>query len=298
MNAELRRLPGRVVRSRRLRDYALITVGVLVTAYGLDAFLIPNRLAAGGVSGLATIIHYVALPVANLPVGVLMLVMNVGLLVLAFRARGWRYAAKTVYGTVLLSVAIDVGAPFIHPLATSDALLAALYGGALTGLGLGIVFKAGGNTGGTDIIAQLLVRKVSLGIGQLMLAADAVVMLMAALAFGPNLALYGIVAVFVSGSVIDLVQEGLAVNKAAYIISDRSDEVGEVILQELGRGATGFAARGLYTGTEREVIFTVVSRRELDALKSHVRAVDPAAFIIITDVHEVLGEGFKQFRGV
>jgi uncharacterized membrane-anchored protein YitT (DUF2179 family) len=289
------RLQG-FLHSRRLRDFSLITLGTLVTAYGLDAFLIPNRLAAGGVSGLATIIHYVALRYVSLPVGVVMLALNAGLLVVAWRARGWRYLARTVYGAVMLSVLVDFGAPFVQPLATNDPLLAALYGGAVTGLGLGIVFKAGGNTGGTDIIAQLLVRRVSLGIGQLTLLADAFVMLLAAIAFNPTLALYGIVAVFVSGAVIDLVQEGLAVNKAAYIISDMSDDVADAILNELGRGATAFRAKGLYTGSEREVIFTVVSRRELDPLKSLVRAVDPTAFVIITDVHEVLGEGFSRLE--
>ncbi len=284
------------MRSRRVRDFALITGGVLVTAFGLDAFLIPNRLAAGGVSGLATIVHYVALPVADLPVGVVMLALNTALLVVAWRARGWRYLARTVYGTVALSVAVDLGALVVRPLATNDPLLAALYGGAVTGLGLGIVFKAGGNTGGTDIIAQLLARRVSLGIGQLMLLADAFVMVLAAFAFGPTLALYGIVAVFVGGAVIDVVQEGLSVNKAAYIISDASEKVADAILSELGRGATAFRARGLYTGADREVIFTVVSRRELDPLKSLVRSVDPTAFVIITDVHEVLGEGFGKFE--
>jgi uncharacterized membrane-anchored protein YitT (DUF2179 family) len=296
MIADVRQLPGRVLRSRRLRDYVLMTAGAIVTAYGLDAFLIPNRLAAGGLSGLSTILHYLALPKVNLPVGTLMLVMNLGLFAIAFRARGWRYAAKTIYGSVVLSVAIDAMARFVRPLATDDPLLAAMYGGAITGLGLGMVFKAGGNTGGTDIIAQLLVPKVSLGLGQLMLLADAIVMLAAAIVFGPNLALYGIVAVFVSGAVIDLVQEGLSVNKAAYIISDRSDEVAGAILNDLGRGATGFRARGLYTGEDREVIFTVVSRRELDPLKALVRSVDRGAFIIISDVHEVLGEGFEQSR--
>lgn len=295
--AEIRGLPGRVLRSRRMRDYVLMTVGAVVTAYGLDAFLIPNRLAAGGLSGLATILHFVFASQVTLPVGTTMLVMNLALLVVAFRSGGWRYGARTIYGTVVLSVAIDALAPFIRPLATTDPLLAALYGGAITGLGLGLVFKAGGNTGGTDLIAQVLARRISLGLGQIMLAVDAVVMLIAALAFGPNLALYGIVAVFISGGVIDLVQEGLSVNKAAYIISDTPAAVSDVILNDLGRGATGFSARGLYTGQDREVIFTVVSRRELDALKTLVRVADPSAFIIITDVHEVLGEGFKQMGG-
>ncbi len=297
MSADVRRLPGRVLRSRRLRDYLLMTAGALVTAYGLDAFLIPNRLAAGGLSGLATILHYLALPRLNLPVGTTMLAMNAVLFVVAFRTRGWRFGARTIYGTVVLSVAIDALTPFVQPLAANDPLLAALYGGAVTGFGLGLVFKAGGNTGGTDLIAQLLARRISLGLGQLMLAIDAAVMVLAAIAFTPTLALYGIVAVFVAGGVVDLVQEGLSVNKAAYIISEHSDEVADVILHDLGRGATGLAARGLYTGESREVIFTVVSRRELDPLKALVREVDPDAFVIITDVHEVLGEGFARIEG-
>ncbi|MFA5843225.1 MAG: YitT family protein [Coriobacteriia bacterium] len=285
----------RVLRHRRVRDYAWMTAGILLTAWALDAFLIPNRLAAGGVSGLATVFHYVALQHGlELPVGVQMLVMNVGLLALAVRVRGWRYGAKTVYGAVGLSLAVDLLAPFTPHLAANDNLLAVLWGGALTGIGMGLVFKAGGNTGGTDIIAQLLTRRVSLGLGQLMLLVDAVVTVCAAIVFGPTLALYGAVAVFINGSVIDVVQEGLSVEKAAYIISDHSDRIAQAILEELGRGATGLLGRGLYSGQQREVIFTVVSRKELDDLKSLVRAVDPKAFLIISDVHEVLGEGFKE----
>jgi uncharacterized membrane-anchored protein YitT (DUF2179 family) len=295
----LRRMsPGRVLRSRRVRDYFWMTFGILLTAWSLDAFLIPNKIAAGGVSGLATVILYVlrdaGLP--GIPVGVQMLVMNIALLALGIRARGWRYGAKTVYGAVALSLAIDLLAPFVPHLAANDFLLAALWGGALTGIGLGLVFRVGGNTGGTDIVAQLLTRKVSLGVGQLMLAADAVVLLLAALKFGPQLALYGAVAVFVSGSAIDLVQEGFSTEKAAFIFSKMNAEIGATILTELGRGATGFAARGLYTGEEREVIFCVVSRRELDDLKKIVHALDPEAFLVISDVHEALGEGFKEAR--
>ncbi len=290
--------PRAVLKHRRVRDYVLMTLGVVITAWALDAFLIPNKLAAGGVSGLATVFYYVIRDATNgavlLPIGVQMLVMNIGLLAIAIRVRGWRYGAKTIYGMVALSVAIDVLAPFTPHLAAHDQLLAVLYGGALTGIGMGLVFKARGNTGGTDIIAQLLSDKVNLSVGQLMLFADAVVTGAAALAFGPDLALYGAVAVFINGSVIDVVQQGLTVDKAAYVISAQSQRIADAILNGLGRGATGLAGRGLYSGEEREIVFTVVSRKELDALKAIVHAVDPAAFLIISDVHEALGEGFKE----
>ncbi|MDO8963906.1 MAG: YitT family protein [Coriobacteriia bacterium] len=291
-------LPGRVLRSRPVRDYFWMTLGMLVTAFALDAFLIPNKIAAGGVSGLATVIFYAlkdhGLP--TVPVGLQMLIMNIGLLAIGIRARGWRYGAKTIYGAVGLSLAIDLMAPFVQPLATDDQLLAVLWGGALAGIGMGMVFRVGGNTGGTDIIAQLLTKKVSLGVGQLMLSVDACVLLLAGLVLGPNLALYGAIAVFVTGTTIDVVQEGLSTEKAAYIFSLKSEEIGQAILRELGRGATGFAARGLYTGDPREVIFCVVSRRELDDLKHIVHTLDPDAFLVISDVHEALGEGFKEAR--
>ncbi len=290
--------PRTVLKHRRTRDYLLMTVGIVITAWGLNAFLIPNKLAAGGVSGLATVLYYVIRDATNgavqLPIGIQMLAMNSVLLAIAIKARGWRYGAKTVYGMVALSVAIDVLAPFTPHLAGNDLLLAVLYGGAVTGIGMGLVFKARGNTGGTDIVAQLLTDHVNLSVGQLMLLSDAVVTVCAALAFGPDLALYGAVAIFVNASVIDVVQQGLTVDKAAYVISAESQRIADAILNGLGRGATGLAGRGLYSGEEREVVFTVVSRKELDALKAIVHAVDPSAFLIISDVHEALGEGFKE----
>jgi uncharacterized membrane-anchored protein YitT (DUF2179 family) len=294
---------GRVLRSRPVRDYFWMTLGVLVAAWALDAFLIPNRIAAGGVSGLATVIYYLmgnlGAPFA-IPVGVQMVLMNVVLLVIGIRARGWRYGAKTIYGAIGLSIAVDVLAlplfsPLVPHLAANDPLLASLWGGALMGLGVGLVFRVGGNTGGTDIIAQLLIKRVSIGIGQLMLAIDFLVLVAAALVFGPTLALYGAVAVFVGGQTIDLVQEGLVTEKAAYIFSLKADAIGDAIVSELGRGATALRGKGVYTGQDRDVIFCVVSRRELDDLKSIVHALDPEAFLVISDVHEVLGEGFKEY---
>ena len=289
--------PRAVLRRRPVRDYFLMTAGVLLTAWALDSFLIPNKIAAGGVSGLATVIYYVAKEQGvNLPVGVQMLVMNAVLLVIALRARGLRYATKVIYGTVLLSVDIDLFSRFTPTLAADDPLLASLYGGVLTGIGLGMVFKAGANTGGTDLIAQLLARKVSLGVGQLMLFADAFVTIIAGLVFGWQYALYAVVAIFVSGQTIDIVLEGLAVEKAVFIVSDAAERIGEVINSELGRGATALAATGVYTGESRGMLFVVVSRKELDDLKALVAAIDSRALVIISDVHEAIGEGFKEMN--
>lgn len=288
----------RVLTARPLRDFGLIVLGILIAAVGLDAFLIPNRIAAGGLSGIATVVYHMAAERGlTLPVGAQMLVMNVALLLLAIRIRGWRYGAKTLVGLVGLSLAIDLMAPFVPRLAADDLLLATLYGGAFMGLGIGLVFKAGGNTGGTDIVAQLIAPKVALGLGQIMFLIDACVVVIAGAVFGPKLALYAAVAVFVGGGVIDLVLEGFSVEKAVFIVSRENARIAEGILHEISRGATGIAARGLYTGEEHEMIFTVVSRNQLDDLKRLVHAIDPGALVVISDVHEAIGEGFKEARG-
>jgi uncharacterized membrane-anchored protein YitT (DUF2179 family) len=286
---------GSVLRHRPVRDYAYMTVGLALTAWALVAFLIPNKLAAGGVSGLATIIFHVAAERGiSAPVGVQMLIMNSILLAIGVRFRGLHYAAKTIYGIVGLSLFVEVFARMTPALATDDLLLAALYGGAVSGVGMGMVFKAGGNTGGTDIVAQLLARRISLGVGQLLLAVDALVVLLAAFIFGPQFALYAVVAIFVSGSTIDLVLEGLKVEKAVFIISDAAPRIAEAITGELGRGATHVTATGAYTGEQRGMLFVVVSRREIDDVKAIVRALDSTAMVVISDVHETLGEGFKE----
>jgi uncharacterized membrane-anchored protein YitT (DUF2179 family) len=275
-----------------------MTVGIAMTAWGLDAFLIPNQIAAGGVSGLATVIYYWSLEnlAFAIPVGVGMLAMNAVLLAVAWRFRGLTYVAKTLYGAVGLSILVDVLAPLTPTLASDDLLLAALYGGAITGLGMGLVFKAGGNTGGTDIVGQLMARKVPFGVGQIMLVVDAGVTLLAALQFGPKLALYGVVAIFVTTSTIDLVLEGISVEKAVWIISDFADRIGEAINLELGRGATRIEATGVYTGERRGTLLVVLSRNELDDLKALVGAIDPEAMVIISNVHEAIGEGFREMK--
>lgn len=290
--------PSRVLRARPVRDFLLITVGLALTAWALDAFLIPNKIAAGGVSGLATVIYYWAKETfgTTISVGIQMLVMNAVLLLVALSRRGLGYAAKTIYGIVVLSLFVELFAPFTTPLGSDDLLLAALYGGAVSGLGMGLVFKAGGNTGGTDIVAQLLSRRLPFGVGQIMLVVDAAVTALAAITFGPELAMYGVVAIFVASATIDLLLEGLSVEKAVWLISDAADELGEAITHDLGRGATRVSATGVWTGMERGMLFVVLSRNEIDDFKRIVKGIDPTALVIISDVHEAIGEGFKEMR--
>jgi uncharacterized membrane-anchored protein YitT (DUF2179 family) len=288
----------RVLYSRPVRDYAFMTAGLMLTAWGLDAFLIPNKIAAGGVSGLATIIYYTLQSTFGVTVGVgiQIAIMNGILLLIAVRVRGLRYAAKTIYGIVAMSVFIELFAAFTPSIASNDLLLAALYGGVVTGLGVGLVFKAGGNTGGTDIVAQLLSKQLPLGVGQIMLLVDAAVTLLAAIAFGPVLAMYGAVAIFVGSVTIDVVLEGISVEKAVYIISEAHDEIADAVLHDMGRGATSLQATGCWTGQERRMLFVVLARNEIDSLKRIVASVDPTAMVIISDVHETIGEGFKEMR--
>jgi len=276
-----------------------MSIGILMTAWALDAFLIPNRIAAGGVAGLSTVVYYWAKAAfgISIPVGVLMLAMNAVLLIIAWRIRGRAYLAKILYGAIGLSILVDVLAPFTPHLATGDLLLAAIWGGAISGLGMGLVFKGGGNTGGTDIVAQLLSRRVPFAVGQIMLVIDAFVTALAALQFGPNLALYGVVAIFVATASIDLVLEGVSVEKAVWIISDHADEIGEAVNIDMGRGATRLEATGVYTGEKRGTLFVVLSRNEIDDLKAVVAAIDPTAMVIISNVHEAIGEGFKAMAG-
>lgn len=277
---------------RVIYEYFGMTIGIIITALALDMFLIPNRLAAGGVSGLATVLHYSF----GVNVGITMAVINVLLFAVGIKVSGWRYGMKTVYGAFGLAFAVDALAPLVASVSiTDDAILGTLYGGILTGIGMGLVFKNGGNTGGTDIVAQIMQKYSNLGLGQLFLLADGFVMLAAATVFGLRLALYGMIAVIVMGRVIDYVQEGLSVEKAAFIISEKTDDIARAILYELHRGATALESRGYYSGKQRDTIFCVVERRQIEELKRVVHTIDPRAFVIISDVHEVVGEGFKQF---
>ncbi len=273
-----------------LREYLFILLGVLLTALGLDMFLVPNKIAAGGVSGIATIVHYLA----HVPVGVTMLAINIPLFLIGIRRLGMGFGVRSLFGTITLSVIIDLIARRVS-IPTRDPLLASIYGGIIVGIGVGLVFRNKGTTGGTDLAAAIVNNYMKLSVGVVLFIIDASVIVAAGIVFkSAELALYALLTVFLTARVIDIVQEGFGYAKAALIISQKPDEVADVILQKLDRGVTALRGKGMYTRTERDVILSVVTRSEISTLKEMVHTVDPRAFVILTDVHEVLGEGFKR----
>ena len=265
-----------------------VSLGVLLTALGLDLFLIPNKIAAGGVSGIATILYYLI----GAPVGITMLALNVPLFILGILRLGLPFGFRSLYGTISLSLAIDLLAPVL-PVPTQDVLLASLYGGVLVGLGLGLVFRYKGTTGGTDLAAALLHRFLRLSYGKGLLTIDSLVITVAGVVFSPELALYALVTLFLTSRVIDLVQEGETYAKAAFIISEEAEAIRKAVLEEMGRGVTLFKVEGGYTGQARSALLCVVTQAELPRLKKAVAACDKQAFVIVGSVYEVLGEGWE-----
>ena len=290
-------LPAILKRSI-VRDSFIICLGCLVFAVGLDCFELNNGLAAGGATGLAMTIREVVLATTGvaLPVGGMVLLMNVFLMVPVVRTGGLRYAARTLVGIVASSVLIDALEPFLPELGNGDLLLCALWGGVICGIGLGLVLRVGGNTGGTDILAQLLQRVVPLSSGVTIFVVDAAVVVASMPVFGLERALYAAVAMYISSYAIDRVVDGFNSQRAAYIISDKYEEIAHMVLYELDRGCTELYAKGSYSGKERPVLLVVVNRSMAADLREGVSSIDPDAIVFITEVFEAYGEGFKSLR--
>lgn len=277
----------------KLREYIIITAGILVVALSLHLFLIPNEIAAGGVSGIAMVINNY-LPM--LPVGMLMLAMNIVLFIIAFITLGRGFGLKTIYSSLGLSGAIWVLEklyPIKQPL-TTDLLLAAIMGTALSGLGMAIIFNHNASTGGTDIIAKILNKYAHFDIGKSLLITDFIVTFFAALTFGIQKGLYALLAVISNGFIIDYVIAGFNIVMQVFIMTSKSDIIAEFIMNELGRGVTFFTGQGGYSGSNLKIVYSVLSRKEFIRLRSYIKEVDPRAFITVSDAHEVLGEGFKR----
>lgn len=274
---------------RTIVDYLGITAGSFLIALALTVFLVPNRIAAGGVSGLATVIYYIT----SFPIGITMLIINIPLFIAGLKIIGMSFGMRTIYGIVSLSVFIDLLQPHMT-LLTDDLLLASIYGGVLGGIGLGIVFRSRGTTGGTDMVAALINYFTGITVGEGLLIADGVVVALAGIFFNLEVALYAAVTIFITSQTIDVVQEGLNFKKGVLIISDKSKEINQMVVNDLNRGVTEFDAKGGYTGDKKEVLLCIISRSEVSELKKAVAEIDEDAFVIISDVHEVLGEGFTE----
>ncbi|MZQ84430.1 DUF2179 domain-containing protein [Paenibacillus sp. 5J-6] len=272
-----------------------ITIGTAIYAFGLHYFVISNELMEGGVTGVALLLKYVL----NVPPSVSTLVCNIPLFYLGWRVFGKGPMLYTIYGVVSLSFFLWVMEQLIHnnwliPFhTTQDYFLATLYAGITLGTGLGLVFRFGGTTGGSDILARIGNKKRGWSVGQVILIIDVIVIGTSFLYLPKEKVLYSLVAVFVTSRLIDYISEGAHAAKAFTIISDEAVPLSEAITKELDRGVTLFPARGAYSGNNKEVLYCVVYRHETRRLRELIQSIDPRAFIIIGEVHDVIGEGFK-----
>lgn len=294
----------------RCRELLLLIIGCLICALSINVFYLPFEFTMGGISGIAAIIYYLTMGI--IPFGTLTFLLNIPLLILGLREIGYRFIWKSLIGTFAFSAAIDLTAPFMKPwvqvltapLASGnppDPLLFAIVGGIIFGVGLGLIFLGGYTTGGTDILAVFVNRKLpTLSLGQIILLID-VVIITGTLLVPHNhqtmhpflLAMYSFLSLFISTKAIDLVIAGLDFSRTAYIISDHSEEIARAIMQELDRGVTALHGKGMYTSEEKLILLCVLSNRQIAKLRELVSAIDSHAFVIVGEAREVYGEGFK-----
>ena len=291
---ETTRKPAKATPWQVLRDYALILLGALVQALSMRLFLVPAQMVSGGISGAAQIIN----SYTQWPIGLMVFVGNIPLFLLGWRYLGRaRFALRTAVAIAAFSLFTDLLVFFLPPEGvTSDMVLNCLYGGITLGIGLGLVYLGKGTSGGSDILGRILNRKLGIPITQAYLITDALVVLASGFSFGWPQALYGLVVIYVSGVAAEMVSEGTGIFRSIMIVTNQPDQVRDIILHNMERGVTILSGKGGYTGTERPVLYCVVTRAEVNQLKEMVSEIDPAAFMVIGTAHEALGEGFKSFE--
>lgn len=278
------------------RSLGLITLGALAIAAGYVLFITPYKIVPGGVYGISIIIHHVF----GLPVGVIALFFNVPITILGIKILGPRFGAKTITGFLLTSTFMDGMSYFLgsDPLGLSgELLMSSVYGGVVIGFGVAMLFKAKATCGGTDMVAMMLSKVTRRPVGQLMIVVDSAIVLLGFIVFRDwRIPLYSWVTIVVLGRTVDLVMQGFNYEKCLMIVSDEYQQIRDIIINDLNRGGTFLQGNGMYNNRDKQVIFTVMNRREMAILKSHIRRIDPGAFITVMDGSEILGEGFRSLK--
>lgn len=276
-----------------IKEFIMINIGIAVLAAGIHFFLVPNQLATGGVTGIAQVVnHYV--PSMSIPV--LLAILNLILFIIGFIFIGPKFGTLTIYASFALSGIIAVFEK-VYPMTstiTNDLFIELLFGAGLTAAGLGIVFNQNSSTGGTDILAKIVNKYFHLDLGKAMLCVDFLVTIAATIAFGAKKGMYSILGVFIIGILVDVVIEGMNICKKVEIVSSKGEEIKDFIINELERGATIYTAKGAYTNETREVITAVMGKKEFIKLRNYIKELDKKAFIMTYNIHETLGEGFKD----
>jgi uncharacterized membrane-anchored protein YitT (DUF2179 family) len=287
------------------KDYSFITIGAFILATGFVFFITPHKIVPGGVYGIAIVVHYMTKGLFSfwpegIPIGLFGLVLNIPLTIAGIKILGPRFGMKTVIGFVFTSVFMDLitffradgEAPLVP-----DVLLSCIFGAVLIGFGLGLIFKSRATSGGSDIIAMIIGKYTNLQLGQLLIYVDSVIVLFGLAVFQDwQIPLYSWLVIYITGRAIDITLEGADYNKALLIISDKHEEIKNKILVDLERGGTYLKGNGMFTGEEKQIIYTVVSRREVAILEQYISQIDPNAFITVMDTREILGEGFQSLK--
>ena len=276
---------------KAVKNFLLMTVGAALAGVGIGLILVPNQLVTGGISAIATIVNYMTS--GRVPVGMLVWLINIPLLVVGFFTLGKRMILKSLWGITVMSVMIEVASWFQMPI--HDRLIAAVFGGLMVGAGLGTVFISGSTTGGVDIVARLLQRAIKwFPIGKIILMLDAIVIAIAIYVFrNLEAGLYSVIALYVSTYTIDAILDGVDLAKMLFIISEKEEEISSAIQTRMIRGVTGLSGQGMYSRSDKIVLICTVRRQEVPKIKEIVKEIDPNAFVILSDVREVLGRGFN-----
>lgn len=285
----------KVFSKRWIIDYSLIIVGSFILASGFVLFITPYKIVPGGVYGISIVLHYLF----HTPVGMVALAFDIPLTLIGLKILGPRFGIKTVVGFVLTAFFND-GITYFYgskPLVVGDPLLSAIFGGLFLGVGVGLIFKSKATSGGTDIIAMIISKYTRLPVGQLMIMVDSSIVFLGLIFFRDwKIPLYSLIVIFITGKVVDTILDGMNYDKVLLIISDKYKEIGDKIMVDLNRGGTLIKGTGMYNHQEKQIIFTVVNRREVTILQSYINQIDPHSFVTVINSNEILGEGFKSLQ--
>lgn len=279
---------SRLTKVELLRRIVFITIGAMLMAVGLEIFLVPNNIIDGGITGISIIFGHLS----GVPLGVFLFLLNLPFLFIGYKQIGKTFAISTLYGVLVMSI----GTFLLHPVPafTDDTFLAAIFGGVILGVGVGLVIRSGGSLDGTEIVAILINKKIPFSVGEIVMFFNFFILGSAGFVFGWDRAMYSLVAYYLAFKLIDITIEGFDESKSVWIISENSETIGDAIMSRLGRGVTYLHGEGAFSGGSKKVIFCVVTRLEEAKLKLIVQEIDESAFLAVGNIHDVKGGRFKK----
>lgn len=278
----------RLTKKKIFHRILLITVGAILMSVGLEIFLVPNNVIDGGITGISIMLSYLT----GWKIGIFLFILNIPFFFIGYKQIGKTFALSTLYGIIILSI----GTTLLHPVPafTQDILLASVFGGIVLGIGIGIVIRYGGSLDGTEILAILFNKKLPFSVGEIIMFFNLFILGSAGFVFTWDRAMYSLIAYFVAYKTIDITITGLDESKSVWIISDNARQIGDAIMNRLGRGVTYINGEGAYSGDDKKVIFCVINRLEEAKLKEIVTENDDSAFLAVADIAEVRGGRFKK----